>query len=58
MDKPHENSVKIEHADGKWLVLVFEAGETLQRDFETEEYALNFAAGQRSRLGLPPIQPD
>lgn len=44
--------VSIEHIDGKWAVQIVEAGEVTQHLFETEEWAINFAAGQRMRLGI------
>jgi hypothetical protein len=53
-----DKGVSIEHIDGKWAVQIVEAGEVSQHMFETEEWALNFAAGQRMRLGIKtPQQP-
>ena len=52
-----DDAVSIEHIDGQWAVQVLEAGKVTQRLFETEEYARNFAAGQRLRLNPPPAPP-
>lgn len=49
------NPVAVEHIDGQWAVQVFENGAVYQRIFETEEFANNFAAGQRLRLQAPPV---
>jgi hypothetical protein len=46
------NAVRVAQIDGKWTVLIIERGKAEKRDFEKEEYALNFADGQRARLGL------
>jgi hypothetical protein len=46
------NEVRIEKLDGAWSVFVVEDGETSQRTFETKQFAKNYAAGQRIRLGL------
>lgn len=50
------NGITIEQIDGKWAVQMIEDGEAQQHIFETEEFALNFADGQRLRLGLASIQ--
>lgn len=47
------NAVSVEHIDGQWAVRIVENGEIIQRLFEEEQFARNFAAGQRLRLGLP-----
>jgi len=47
--------VSIEHIDGRWAVQIVENGEITQRLFEEEQFARSFAAGQRLRLGLPPM---
>jgi len=36
-------------------VQVVEDGRIMQQLFETEQFARNFAAGQRARLGLPMV---
>ena len=46
------NDVRLEKLDGHWAVFVVEDGHTDEMKFETEEFAKNFAAGQRDRLGL------
>ena len=46
------NGVSIEQIDGHWAVQIVEHGEVTQSLFVTEEFARNFAAGQRARLGL------
>jgi hypothetical protein len=51
-DVTESNSVAMEHIDGKWAVQIVEAGEVRQDLFETKEFAENYAAGQRIRLGL------
>ena len=52
------DAVSIEHIDGKWAVQIVEGEEVSQHLFETEEWAINFAAGQRMRLGIKnPQQP-
>ena len=43
-------AVRVERIDGQWIVFVHGDGETTQRVFENEEWARNFAAGQRTRL--------
>jgi hypothetical protein len=48
------NGIRIERIDGLWTVFVVEHGATTQRTFENEEWARNFAAGQRARLTRPP----
>jgi hypothetical protein len=48
------NDVRLEKLNGEWTVFVFQDGKTTQQTFETEQFARNFAAGQRMRLGLPP----
>lgn len=53
MTDEKEPGVRVEHVDGHWAVQVAENGEVIQRLFEIEEYARNFAEGQRLRLGLP-----
>lgn len=45
-----ENGVRIEHVDGHWAVQILEDGEIIQRLFATEEFANNYAIGQRIRL--------
>lgn len=52
-----DDAVSIAPIDGKWAVQVLEAGEVTQKLFETEEYARNFAAGQRLRLNPPRAAP-
>jgi hypothetical protein len=47
------NEVRVEKLDGAWSVFVVEDGQTSQRTFETKQFAKNYAAGQRIRLGLP-----
>ncbi|MER9206850.1 hypothetical protein [Mesorhizobium sp. M0771] len=51
------NGVRVERIDGQWAVQIFENGETTQHLFENEEFARNFAAGQRIRLNPPGIEP-
>jgi hypothetical protein len=46
------NEVRMEKLDGAWSVFVVEDGQTSQRTFETKQFAKNYAAGQRIRLGL------
>ncbi|MDB5524750.1 MAG: hypothetical protein JWM58_2513 [Rhizobium sp.] len=46
-------AVYLTSADGKWLVHVVEDGAEATADFETQDHAEAFAAGQRVRLGLP-----
>ena len=46
-----QSGVRLEKIDGHWTVFIVENGETFQRTFETEEFAKNFAAGQRVRFG-------
>lgn len=52
------NHVRVEHAEGQWTVFVVEGGHTSRHEFETEQFARNFAAGQRLRIGhghkIPP----
>ena len=52
MTEGQDEAVRIEHIDGHWTVFVHEDGETSQETFETEQFAHNFADGQRIRLGL------
>jgi len=54
-DTPGPTGVSIEHIDGQWAVQIVDSGEITQRLFEEEQFARNFAAGQRVRLGLPPM---
>jgi hypothetical protein len=58
MDRPDQNTngITIEQIDGKWAVQVVEDGVAIQQLFETEEFAMNFAEGQRLRLGLAAIR--
>jgi hypothetical protein len=56
MTGKQEADVRVEHNDGQLAVQIAEDGEVTQRLFETEEFAMNFAEGQRIRLGLPPTQ--
>lgn len=51
-NEPVSNSVLIEHIDGQWAVQIVEDGKVSQQ-FETEQFAQNFAAGQKVRLKLP-----
>ncbi|RUX33435.1 MULTISPECIES: hypothetical protein [unclassified Mesorhizobium] len=44
------NSVSITEVCGEWHVLVQEDGKESARTFVTEQYALNYAEGQRLRL--------
>jgi len=44
------NSVRVEQIDGQWVVQVLEDGDVTQRLFENEQFANNFAEGQRLRL--------
>ena len=53
-----KNDVRLEHLDGHWAVFIVEDGETTEQIFENEEFAKNFADGQRTRLGLAPTSPD
>jgi hypothetical protein len=48
------NDVRLEKLNGGWTEFVVADGETTQKTFETKQFASNFAAGQRIRLGLPP----
>jgi hypothetical protein len=48
-------AVAIEHLDGQWVVHFTVDGNDTERSFGLEEHAQNFAAGQRVRLGLPPV---
>ena len=52
-DASGPTGVSIEHIDGQWAVQIVENGETTQHLFEEEQFARNFAAGQRARLELP-----
>jgi hypothetical protein len=52
------NEVRIEHLNGEWAVFVVEDGKTTERRFEQEEWALNFADGQRARLAVLPDEPN
>lgn len=45
-----EKRVRIEQIDGQWAVHIVEKGQTTEFLFEKEEFAKNFAAGQRIRL--------
>jgi hypothetical protein len=53
-DKQVPNAVKLEKMDGHWTVFLVEDGEITQQTFETKQFAKNFAAGQRLRLGVSP----
>jgi hypothetical protein len=57
-DAAQPTGVSVEHIDGQWAVQIVENGETIQRLFEEEQFARNFAAGQRLRLGLLPMNAD
>lgn len=57
MSDQRQNGVSVEHIDGQWAVQVVENGKVFQRLFETEEFAENFAAGQRARLRPAPEKP-
>ena len=47
------NDVRVERLDGEWAVQIVENGNVTQRLFENEQFARNFANGQRLRLSLP-----
>ena len=51
MEAHQQNGVRLKKIDGHWTVFIFENGDTFQQTFETEEFAKNFAAGQRFRFG-------
>ena len=42
--------VRVENVGGRWTVVVVEDGETSCHDFENEQFARNYADGQRLRL--------
>jgi hypothetical protein len=42
--------VRVENVGGRWTVFVFEDGETSCHDFENEQFARNYADGQRLRV--------
>ncbi|TPM96620.1 hypothetical protein FJ977_18685 [Mesorhizobium sp. B2-1-3A] len=44
------NDVRVERLDGEWAVQIVENGNVTQRLFENEQFAKNFANGQRMRL--------
>ena len=46
------NAVKVTRFDDQWTVEVVEDGVTMQRLFDRPEFALEFEARQRARLGL------
>jgi hypothetical protein len=55
--KTEESFVQVVEAIGEWYVRIVEHGEvTAFQSFEAEEFALSYADGQRSRLGLPEVQ--
>ncbi|PWJ94704.1 hypothetical protein C8D77_1011390 [Mesorhizobium loti] len=45
VDAPRQTGVSIQPIDGQWAVRIVENGETIQRLFEEEQFARNFAAG-------------
>jgi hypothetical protein len=47
------NAVDIKQDDKRWTVRITEGKKVEKGKFTTEEFANNFAAGQRVRLGLP-----
>jgi hypothetical protein len=51
-DQSPVKSVAVEFADGHWWVTIIEEGEQHRQSFESQEFAENFATGQRIRLGL------
>ncbi len=55
-EKTPANDVRVERLDGEWAVQIVENGKVTQRLFETEQFAKNFANGQRFRLSLS-VQP-
>ena len=42
--------VRVENVEGKWTVFVEESGQTSRQDFENEQFARNYAEGQRMRI--------
>ena len=48
-------AVNVEQINGRWTVQIVENGEVDAHDFLMEKHARSFAAGQRSRLGLPQL---
>jgi hypothetical protein len=52
---PRQDFVKVISSPGKWTVRLVEGGEMREREFERENHALAWAAGQRIRLNLPNI---
>ena len=46
------NAVRVTRFDDQWTVEVVEDGVTMQRLFDRPEFALEFEARQRARLGL------
>lgn len=53
MSMPLISSIELEFIDGKWCVRVVENGTEVIQDFDLEQHARSFAAGQRMRLKLP-----
>ena len=55
-DNMRSRSVSVDAVDGKWVVTIVESGDSHEREFEIEAFALSFAEGQRHRLGLTPSE--
>lgn len=46
--------VRVENVEGRWTVFVEEGGATSRQDFENEQFARNYAEGQRMRIAEQP----
>ena len=57
-DQPlQRSSILIYKEAGEWCVRVSEAGqESYSQEFHTQEFAANYAEGQRIRLGLDVVE--
>lgn len=49
---PTTEKVTVKFLDGEWHVCVYEDGAETVETFAVESFALSFAEGQRTRLGL------
>ncbi|WP_183097175.1 hypothetical protein [Mesorhizobium sp. YM1C-6-2] len=51
-DQSPIKSVAVEYSGGLWWVTIIEDGQQYRQSFESQEFAENFATGQRIRLGI------